>query len=112
MRPIKFRQPRLNDKGHFIDWFYWGFIDDGFISPLRFDVENYQYVCPDKNGKDVFADALVWFHWMGKKVKAKIAKSDYFTHLVSHTGKEERGLPRTLCKFDIQHIELIEEKAE
>lgn len=69
---------------------------------------NKRFVTKDKHGKDVFADNEVWFHWMGKKTKAKIVKDDLFIHLVSCKG-EARGLPRTFCKSDRFHIELIEE---
>ena len=41
---IKFKQPRLNVNGKFIDWFYWGFIDGGFTSPIRHDLPNCQYI--------------------------------------------------------------------
>lgn len=55
MREIKFRQPRFDAKGNFVDWFYWGFIDDGsglhFIAPLQHNVDNYQFTgLKDKNG--------------------------------------------------------------
>lgn len=66
------------------------------------------FVCKDKDNKDVFANSLVWFRWMGKKIKAKVVKDDLFIHLVSCEG-EKRGLPRTLCTSDISHIEIITE---
>ena len=68
-----------------------------------------QFVCKDKNGKDVFADDFVWFLWMGKKTKAQLTKDDLFNHLKSCEGNKQ-GLPRTFCNSDRQHIELIEGK--
>lgn len=68
-----------------------------------------QFVCPDKNDKEVFDKSTVWFSWMGEKSKARINKGDFFIQLEALTGENIRGLPRTLCRFDIQHIELIEE---
>ena len=54
-REIKFRQPHLNLKGKFVDWFYWGYIDGGFISPLRHNIDDYQYTgLKDKNGTEVY----------------------------------------------------------
>jgi len=67
------------------------------------------FVTKDKNGMDVFADDLVWFGWMGKKSKAKLVKTDLFNKLISCKG-EVQGLPRTFCKSDRFHIELIEEE--
>ena len=85
----------------------WGNGIAGFVEVIPETVG--QFVCKDKNGKDVFAGALVWFWWMGRKVKAKVVKDDLFNRIVSCEG-EAWGLPRTLCKSDIQRIELIEEK--
>jgi len=67
------------------------------------------FVCKDKDGNNVFAYNFVWFYWMGKTIKAQVIKGDFFTRLVSCEG-EVRGLPRTLCRPDILHIELIKEK--
>ena len=65
MREIKFRQPRLNINGEFIDWFYWGFTDQGgFTAPLKHHLPNYQYTgLKDKNG---IGEEL----WEGDIVKA------------------------------------------
>ena len=63
------------------------------------------FVTEDKNGKDVFADDPVWLHWKGKKTKGEIIKEGLFWKYKNH-----EGYSRTLCKFDISHIELIEEK--
>lgn len=68
-----------------------------------------QFVCLDKNRKEVFDKSSVWFFWMGKKSKARINKGDFFSQLEALAGENVRGLPRTLCRFDIKHIELIEE---
>lgn len=60
MRAIKFRQPRFDDKGKFIDWFYWGFIDNGFTAPLKHDVDNYQFIgLLDKHGKEIYEGDIV-----------------------------------------------------
>ena len=75
------------------------------------EVEGRLFVTKDKNGKDVFAGDKVQFQWMGKTTKAKIVKDDLFNRLVSCEG-EVRGLPRTLCKSDRWHIELIKEKED
>lgn len=68
--------------------------------------KKYPFVCDDKNGEKVFAGDFVWFFWIGKKLKAKINKEQFFIKVISCEG-ECRGLPRTLCKSDIRHIELI-----
>ena len=59
MREIKFRQPRFGANNNFVDWFYWGFIDDGsglhFIAPLRHDIDSYQFTgLKDKSGKEIY----------------------------------------------------------
>lgn len=56
MHNIKFRQARCGAKGNFVDWFYWGFLDDGsgfhFVAPLQHNVDNFQFIgLKDKNGK-------------------------------------------------------------
>ena len=72
------------------------------------------FVTHDKNGKDVFADDFVWYHWRGKKSKAKVVKEDLFNRIVSCDDKSQPflGLPRTFCKSDRQHIELIEDEED
>ena len=65
------------------------------------------FVTKDKNGKDVFGDDPVWLHWKGKKTKGEIIKEGLFWKYKSH-----EGYSRTLCKFDISHIELIEDKED
>lgn len=106
----------------YVKLWYWGGLL--YSEDLRFDLMTnkpelpreiegegltfHPFVCKDKNDKDVFDDDPIWFYWMGKKIKAKVIKKDFFNHLVSCEG-EARGLPRTLCKSDVQHIELIEE---
>lgn len=62
------------------------------------------FVCKDKNGKNVFKDDSVWFHWRGKKTKGKIIKDGLFWKYES-----AEKFNRTLCKFDLSHIELIED---
>lgn len=59
MREIKFRQPRLDNRGNFIDWFYWGLIDDGFIAPLRLNIDSYQFTgLKDKNGTEIYEEDI------------------------------------------------------
>jgi hypothetical protein len=60
MREIKFRQPLLNINGKFQEWFYWGFINNGFTAPLRFDQPNYEYTGKiDKKGKDIYRGDII-----------------------------------------------------
>lgn len=113
MRTLKFRQARIA-KDKFQHWHYWGFIDDNkahFVAPLPPNTggDSFQYICKDRNDRDVFVNALVWFHWMGKRTKAKVVDDGLFYHIVSCEG-EKRGLPRTFCKSDISHIELETKK--
>jgi len=61
MREIKFRQAIfVNDK--FNHWHYWGFLPDlSFVGPDSVNglahalANSHPFVCPDKNGKDVYA---------------------------------------------------------
>ena len=69
MREIKFRQPKNNAENKFVEWFYWGFINDGFICPLQFNVPNYQFTgLRDKHGKEIYeGDICKWKNRIGKK---------------------------------------------
>ena len=59
---IRFKQPRLSKEGKFIDWFYWGFIDGGFISPIRLDLPSYQYIGKqDKYNQDIYDGNILEF---------------------------------------------------
>lgn len=69
-----------------------------------------QYIGKVMSG-DVYTNSVVWFLWMGKKIKARIVDVDLFYHLESCEG-ERRGLPRTLCKSDMSHIEIDPELME
>lgn len=54
MRPIKFRQ-RNGDR-----WHYWGFIDDAFITPCRYDTPSQQFTgLTDRNGVEVFEGDII-----------------------------------------------------
>lgn len=55
MRPIKFREAILKRNGDFLRWHYWGYIQDGFISPsLPTTSKSYQFMGElDKNEKEV-----------------------------------------------------------
>lgn len=73
----------------------------GFVEVLPKTVG--QFIGKGMNG-DVYANSIVWFCWRGKKIKAKIVDTGFFYHLESCEG-EKPGLPRTICKSDMSHIE-------
>lgn len=81
----------------------------GVGKTIKFDTAH-QFVTKGKNGKDVFIDDFVWFHWMGKKSKAQLINDNWFNRLIFCEKKDIRGLPRTFCKSDKRYIELIEDK--
>ena len=56
MKELRFKQPRLNIRGEFIDWFYWGFTNEGgFTSPVKLHLPNFQYIgLQDMNGVDIY----------------------------------------------------------
>ena len=95
-RELKFRQARLDSKGNFIDWFYWGFIDDGFIAPLRFNVPNYRFTgLHDCEGKEVYeGDYAVMNWWNG---------GDGYEEPNRHTIFEGRVIyDQKICRFGLQ----------
>lgn len=62
----KFRQPIMDVKGNFKEWFYWGFIDGQFIQPAIHlngnDTRNESDICTglcDKNGIYVYSNDYV-----------------------------------------------------
>ncbi len=106
MREMKFRQPRLNDKkGEFIDWFYWGFIDGGFIAPLRHDVDNYQSIgIKDKNGKEMWKDDIVRFGH--KKKNRDVGRIVYETDFCAF-GCWQTNLSKPRFHFCYEDFEVI-----
>jgi uncharacterized phage protein (TIGR01671 family) len=61
MREIKFRQPIRDKSGNFVEWWYWGIIDNSFISPVTHQNgndtkhESQQLTSlKDKNGKEIY----------------------------------------------------------
>ena len=61
MREIKFRQPIRDKSGNFVEWWYWGIIDNSFISPVTHQNgndtkhESQQLTgLPDNNGNDTY----------------------------------------------------------
>ncbi len=66
MREIKFRQPIRDKNGAFIEWWYWGIIENSFISPVTHQNgndtkhESQQLTgLKDKNGKEVYEGDIV-----------------------------------------------------
>jgi len=80
MNTIQYRQPIYRD-GQFVQWHYWGFINDNFVAPLwgtsdlnnvaqQSKIENYlAYGQPDSKGKQIFeGDILELSNKDGKRV--------------------------------------------
>jgi len=66
-------------------------------------------ICNDKNGKKVFADDPIRFHWKrGKKTKGKIIKRGLSWIYESEEDERNRAL-MSLLGMDSSHIELIED---
>lgn len=54
MRPIKFRQ-RNGDR-----WHYWGFIDDAFVTPCRYDTPSQQFTgLTDRYGVEIYEGDII-----------------------------------------------------
>jgi len=69
MREIKFRQPIRDKNGAFIEWWYWGIIENSFISPVTHQNgndtkhESQQLTSlKDKNGKEVYEGDIITNH--------------------------------------------------